>query len=265
MAISVLDLPAELLTNVLSYLQADALLAFGHSCTDAHKFINAKVNPTLWKRTFLNTYDPLPCSGLNTTLQVDAKAVNEYDYFSLLRQRTVIVRRITAEGELGSKDDHTGAISTLLSIIETANPKPNPGTPPSLNLDVLAKLDGRPNLERIIHARQMDVCGPVTRSTMQTQEQPDGAARLHVLYGLTKTERDAPRLRGIARRLVYDWSLTSAETDFGPFNLDGSGKVNWQLMEAACSTISRNFSKCADGRCAGASSTWSRKLTPTES
>jgi hypothetical protein len=155
--VNLLELPAELLNNALSYLQADALVAFGRTSSQAHKFINI-ANSTLWKSTFLNTYDnPLPWStGVHTLpnrADQAAKPVDGWDYFFHLRQRTIITRLITGQ-ELNMKDDHTEAVRTILSIIETARTS---GC--SLNLHVLADLSerGQKNIDRIIHARQMEV------------------------------------------------------------------------------------------------------------
>ena len=270
---TLLSLPAELLNNALSYLEAFDLVAFGQTCTQAHKFITPN-NSTLWRRTFLNSYDDpdnLWPTQLPTRRKANLHIADDWDWFSQLRQRTITARTITANEPIDVKLDLSETIDILLNMIDTAKTKPNAaeierGVEPqvddrrSLNLKILANLSdrGQRNLDRIIHARQIEVLTqipsrdttnrPVTRSTMNFVEQPDSAARLHVLHGLTKKEKDDSRLRGVARRLVYDWSLTGPKTDYGPFKLNGSGEVNWQLLEGACTTISRNFIKCADGR-----------------
>lgn len=268
-----LNLPAELLNNALSYLEADDVIAFSRTCSRAHKFVTPD-NSTLWRQVFLNSYDNPDrrwSAELPTARKANQDVVDNWDWFFRLRQRMTVVRLITAEKLINVTADYTEVVQILLNMIETAKTRPSPadiarGIEPqiddrrSLNIDVLTELSDRRhnNLDRIIHARQMDLLAhipsrnstnrPVTRSTLHLIEQPDIAARLHVLHGLTKMEKDAPRLRGIARRLVYDWSLTGPTTDFGPFKLNGSGEVNWQLLEGVCSTISRNFSRCADGR-----------------
>lgn len=167
MAISLLGLPGELLNNILSYLQADALLTFGQTCSEAHRFINANGNSTLWKHTFLNTYDA-PISWSTTAgapavpnkADRDARPEDQWDYYSHLRQRTMIVRLIKGE-EVDLKDDHSEAVRTILSIIDTARPRSGPEMPSSLNLDVLANLGGQRNLDRIILARQMEPLGQI--------------------------------------------------------------------------------------------------------
>lgn len=198
-------------------------------------------------------------------------AEQNWDWYSRLAQRKTVSRLIESVRLIPFTDDYTSVRQTILDMIETAKPRLTPteiarGVRPqmddrrSLNLNVLAdfSVSGRKNLERIIHSRQMQALSerpprafdgrPVTRSTEPVVEQPDEASRLHLLYGMTELEQGHPRLRGISRRLVYDWSLTGPQTDYGPFKLDGSGHVNWQLLEGVCSTISRNFCRCADGR-----------------
>lgn len=58
---------------------------------------------------------------------------------------------------------------------------------------------------------------------------------------MTEREDDSLRAKASARALVYDWSVTGPNADFGPLAKDGSGTVNWQVLEAITSLMHRNF------------------------
>ena len=261
-------------SQVFSFLEAADVVAYGLTCSKAHRLIiPSEERNTLWKGVFLNSYDDPAHSreALPETARKPYKDLDkEWDWYARLRERKGITRLINSDKPVSFKEDYTEAVRILLDIIETAKTGPTKAElargirrqiddRQSRNLDVLAQLSysGRRNLERIIHARHLETLidvqprsygRPVTRSTSVIQ-QPDSLARLHLLFGMTEMEQNnAPRLQGHGRRLVYDWSLTGPSTDYGPFNLNGSGKVNWQLLEGICSTISRNFYRCADGR-----------------
>jgi hypothetical protein len=232
----------------------------------------APTNQSLWKRIFLNTYDHPRHGWSALSPSARHKDVEEnWDWYSRLQQRKTFTCLINSDQLIPITGDYTEAIQVLLEMMETAKPRLTPaeiarGIRPqiddrrSLNLDILTQIShrGRRNLELLIHSRQMAALSavpvrsfvgrPVTRSSAPVIEQSDEASRIHVLHGMTELEQSHPRLRGISRRLVYDWSLTGPQTDYGPFKLDGSGQVNWQLLEGVCSTISRNFCRCADGR-----------------
>jgi len=164
-------------------------------------------------------------------------------------------------------------IDTLLSMIDTAKFSPSPSDAEqgllastddrnlSLNMKILAEVNWscRPGIEMLIHqSRTSGKIKPptddrmrVTRSMAATAQyencRPESAARLHVLYGITVRERIEHEARGHARRKVYNWHLTGQDNDYGPFKRDGSGDIDWFLLEAICSVIGRNFEFCVDG------------------
>lgn len=62
-----------------------------------------------------------------------------------------------------------------------------------------------------------------------------------IIHGPTQREEDSVSSKAGARAVVYDWSSTSEDADFGPFYKDRSGRVNWQLIEAISSLMHRLF------------------------
>lgn len=73
----------------------------------------------------------------------------------------------------------------------------------------------------------------------------NAARRLHTLTGLSA--RDLSDRQNFFRRYVYDWGTTDARSDYGPYSRDGSGQVNWTLLEAAMTCISHSFDVVVDG------------------
>jgi hypothetical protein len=66
------------------------------------------------------------------------------------------------------------------------------------------------------------------------------SARLHSLHGPTAADVGSARMRGAAREAIYRISNFTEENDWGPVRKDGSGCVDWVLMEAATLVIRLN-------------------------
>ena len=58
---------------------------------------------------------------------------------------------------------------------------------------------------------------------------------------MTKREDTSLRAKASARALVYDWSVTGPNSDYGPFAKDKSGTIDWQTLEAITSLMHRIF------------------------
>jgi hypothetical protein len=71
-----------------------------------------------------------------------------------------------------------------------------------------------------------------------------------VLYGRTVRERIDHGAKGAARRIVYDWGNPVTTNDYGPFQKDGSGVIDWKTLEAVTSVMLRHFEMGAEGRIA---------------
>jgi len=64
---------------------------------------------------------------------------------------------------------------------------------------------------------------------------------LKIIYGPTRREEDSVRSKAAARAVVYDWASTGPEAEYGPFENNGSGNVNWPMLEALSSLMHRVF------------------------
>lgn len=127
-----------------------------------------------------------------------------------------------------------------------------------MNLQLLDGIlgDNEVGLERILYdggkstsSRASDDIGrPQTRamtSAIRDRNRSDASRRLHTLCGMSA--RDKRERRYFYRRYVYNWALTNAGTDFGPYDCDGSGHINWLLLEAAMVCIWQGFQDAAGG------------------
>ena len=264
---ALLELPQEILSNVLSCLEPIDIIRFGQTCQTAHTLISPS-NQVLWRSAFLQVYDD-PDYAWSKMPSSYPTLKNDWDWHVELRRRQLAIRTLyrwtPASSDVGDTGDH---INALLSIIDTAkfagNKTPEVDDRSSLNLQLLADPHQYyRGMDSLIHNTSVaaplsaqseeDITWPgrpMTRSRAMAAQhdlRSEAASRLHVLHGLTNKERTDYKIRGQARRKVYDWSQTSDETDYGPFLLDGSGRVNWSLLEGALSTICHNFEMCVDG------------------
>ncbi len=259
---AMLDLPHEILANILSFLEPQSIIRFGQSCKVAYTSVGPQ-NQILWKSAFLHVFDdPNEAWSImpgNHPLTAD----RSWDWHAELSRRFMALRAVQSRW-CGANSPAEAYIDALLSILDTAkftlSPRDlaNGKTPKeddrytSLNIQILSNLaERRDGLESLIHDAPLDsLPGRVTRSRAQSEiekRRPTCASRLHVIYGLTSRERIEHKARGAARRKVYDWNHTGPKNDYAPFLQNGSGKVDWHLLEGIMSVIGRNFTMCVEG------------------
>ncbi|EXJ82107.1 hypothetical protein A1O1_08176 [Capronia coronata CBS 617.96] len=279
----ILDLPQEILGHILSYLHPATIVRFGQTCKHAHDFIGPR-NQILWKSAFSHVFDDPndAWSLMPGTSRAPNGTPVEWDWHWELVGRLRALQVIRSKWRVADEHDHLEKhLNAVLSMLDTAKFAPTArelanGKVPleddrylSLNLQILSDLDRyRDGLENLIHDTGTPQCikysgsdgnpwnsprYPVTRSMSfdeHEKHRPESASRLHVLYGLTVRERITHKARGAARRKVYDWHRVGPDNDYGPFKRDGSGHVDWSLLEGVCSVISRSFEMCVDGHIA---------------
>ncbi|KAL2419740.1 hypothetical protein ABEF95_006499 [Exophiala dermatitidis] len=280
----ILSLPQEILSHILSYLHPESIVKFGLSCKDAHEFISPR-NQILWRAAFIQIFDdPYDAwSAMPRRKRVRKGDRIEWDWLQELQKRLralwIIRSRWRIAAEQARLSDHLDAI---LSIIDTAKFAPTAceianGIVPaqddrhlSLNLQILTDVDRyQDGLERLIHdsenptmvdftvpdditARNPRIL-PLWRSMGRNwnggiqASRPESACRLHVLYGITERERIKETNCGNARRRVYDTSRYRPDNDYGPLKRDGSGQVDWYVLEGVFTLIARNFEIAARG------------------
>ncbi|KIW46352.1 uncharacterized protein PV06_02028 [Exophiala oligosperma] len=259
----ILEIPQELLAHILSFLQPQDIIRFSQTNKRAQRFASPQ-NQTLWRSAFLHLFDDPKDAWSLMPNSASLLKDSQFNWYLELVNRLSALRAIRSKwcvaDETRRAKDH---IDSLLSILDTAKFGPNArdfapgvlyyvdGRDLSLNLRALSDTDSfREGLESLIHDTGTVLNSPhrpVTRSMAWIENEvsrPECASRLHVLFGLTVRERLEHRARGAARRKVYDWSLSGPDNDYGPFKRDGSGTVDWSLLEGIHSVVARNFSMC---------------------
>lgn len=258
-----LDLAAELLEHVLSFLQPRDLASFGRTCRTANTFIRPS-NQILWRAAFLQLFDDPRVFW--DRLQPTARAANHsreahWDWFGEVRRRCIAFHAVYDSDRRLIDENLEELITTLTDVLETSLLYDTSATGSheraSLNLNFLAKVfNCSPFSETIVHDYHQDMKPislpqelmsishrPFTRSMMPRRTVPVWASRFHVYYGLTKRELTSSRAKAAARSIVYNWNVTGPDADYGPFKKDRSGVVNWQVVEAISSLMLRCFEK----------------------
>jgi hypothetical protein len=254
------ELAPELLELVLSYLNPRDLTSFASTSQRAHTFVHPN-NKLLWRSAFLHVFDD-PKDAWNLLLPT-ARAENQHRESSWDWYREVH-RRYTAFNVvcgIGNRPlllpDPENVVTALLDVYDTASCSSalNTEDRASLNVNFLERLFRiAPGAERVVHDYHRDIetislplefmfqDRPITRSMLNLKAiVPEWASRFHAFYGMTEREDESVRSKSSARALVYDWSVTSANADYGPLTKDGSGTVNWQTLEAITSLMHRIF------------------------
>lgn len=254
---TLVDLAPELLQLVLAHLAPHDLVRFGQTCRRAHDFIRPAANQHLWESVFTNTFDHPKhawCRLAPTARRDHQPREALWDWHRELVRRTHVFNLLVRgdRPQIARQLEHV--VTTLLDVQQTAST--------SLNTDYLHHLEQTvggfdhivhdfsnhphslavPQPSETIHQR------PVTRSMLRRSAvAPEWASRFHIIHGPTRREEESPSSKAGARALVYDWTSTGEEADFGPFYKDCSGKVNWQLLEAISSLMHRIFATALEG------------------
>jgi hypothetical protein len=84
-----IDLPSEVLNNVLSFLDASDIALFGCTCRQARDLTNP-TNQLLWKNAFLRVYDD-PAESLARYPKSFQDNASSPDWYAELRSRTTAV------------------------------------------------------------------------------------------------------------------------------------------------------------------------------
>ncbi|KPI34614.1 uncharacterized protein AB675_4928 [Cyphellophora attinorum] len=218
---------------------------------------------------FLHVYDD-PEPALNNPYTSTQKTAETFDWYQEVKARTSTLKFLGRgwhpDKQKYTNEDQQRHLDTILSMIDTARTQPSPsgtaaGVPhrqddrSSRNIESLTSIiQESPNgLERLIFdIASRDLSKEPSRMTRSVSnslldnQRSAAARRLHTLLGPAHQDRHVRKHAG--RKYVYDWSLTTEANDYGPFLKDGSGRVDWTLLEAAMTCIANNFDISVEGR-----------------
>ncbi|KAL8279820.1 hypothetical protein RQP46_007670 [Phenoliferia psychrophenolica] len=208
-----LSIPPETLDAILELLDPVDVAAFSAVCRATRDF--CRENAHLWTTLFLQHFDPPQPSPDHTLFEYQA----------------VLKARIRARGliNLAHTDGQLPRVvaafpPTLATFIAIAQTAPGPN---GRNLAFLATLFPYTStaftaewLSMYLDPKRAEVA-PVVRQH---------AAHFELLHGPTRMYEGFRRLQALRR--VYDLQNYSKDTSFGPFLKDGSGRVDWVLLES---------------------------------
>lgn len=244
---AILELPSELLCLVLEVSEIPDILAFGQTCRRAYDFVQQ--NQSLWRSKFLDIFDdPRP---IWTTLPPTARQIykeKSWNWRNELVERLVALMALWDHKPYERFQNAPNLIHALLKIMRTSRRMIAEGqefrrsrseiTMNRLYVDL-------PYWAHIIHGHVKDqeitdfpVCadpiwdGPFKRSEIQKLCIPEWASRLHVCRGVIIFEGGSDIELRTAMGIVYNYEVTDASRDFGPFKKDASGGVDWKVLEA---------------------------------
>lgn len=276
-----LQLPVELLDAILSFLDPYELIAFAVTSKLAYSFASPS-NQILWRSAFLHLFDDptqawaeLPPTARKANAAIEAS----WDWYIQLSVRCSALKTLSAKDEDWRRTHIGKSYDVLVNIIESSrNPTWNKhsasGSPfrepfrcESKSIETLTKFFfDNPRAEKMVGRYEQVVRSgpeeledkrppqlfpfrrPFTRS-MATYADPisENASRFHVYYGLTPQIRLNVRAQAGHRRVVFDYTNVSEANDYGPFKSDGSGQVDWKVLEAIASLIGYTFENMATG------------------
>lgn len=269
-----LELPQELLINVLLFLNARDLVIFGQTCKTIYSSIDPEHNQHVWRSKFLQAYDD-PITAYRQQRSKVGLQQREWDWFKELKRRFLATRFLDRHTEksfvspLGEEE----MVLVLLDMIDTSNciggtdsideKRHSVGISSSQNITVLPDrddfsiaMDQLVRESRLIDpdvdsAMDIDNARPITRSISANRPRhprTDADARLHALAGVTVREERDRKAMGRARRVVYDLSRTTERNEWSPCKNDGSGEVDWIRLEAVMTVGVRSFQNAIRGR-----------------
>lgn len=271
---ALLELPQELLINVLTFLNARDLVTLGQTCKAIHSSIDPVHNQQLWRSTFLHAYDD-PITAYRQQRSKVGLQQREWDWFKELKHRFLATRLLDRHTEksfaypLGEEE----MVHVLLDMIDTSycdgGAVPTEGKHHLMDVKNSQTIQCLPDRDeysiamdqlvresRLIDpevdsAMEIDNARPITRSMSANRPRhprTNAEARLHVLAGVTVREERDRKAMGRARRVVYDLSRTNERTEWSPCKDDGSGEIDWIRLEAVMTVGVRSFQNAIRGR-----------------
>ncbi|GAA6018904.1 hypothetical protein JCM10207_009190 [Rhodosporidiobolus poonsookiae] len=241
-------LPPEVLLHALSLATPTACAHFGLTCTRAHSLTTTR---TLWRLVHSRLYDPLPPTSSSSpdhqlalfTAQVHART-----------QAQALVTRLKLHST-PIPNHHLNQV--LATLVDLANSRSS--SLPSLNHALLTAL--LPTDDPTLLALHPTFSRSGTRAARTSSAGKDAvpspssladkarlaqlAAHLHALSTPSPLALSSPAIRTAAREIVYEKLNCVRLASWGPFMPDGSGRVDWRIVEALMLVMRANLDDAA--------------------
>lgn len=245
--LGIFDLPPELILQVLEVSDIPAITAFRNTCTRAHDLVEH--SQSLWKSKFLEFFDdPRPIWESFPPTARRLYETKPWNWQAELVERLGVVLPLWKPDPPTHSPFSPNNASTLLKIMRTSRRSMGERQDfrRSVSQDTFARYFwGYPYWADIIHGHignqsatqfpdhvNSEKDGPFKRSDVRKMCIPEWASRLHIYCGYGPSEEYSDIELRTARGIVYDQAVTDAERDFGPFKNNGSGEVDWKILQA---------------------------------
>lgn len=287
-ATTLFDLPPELVEHALIQTETPIEVAkFALTCRRAHAIVYGAPDQHLWRNLYLGTFDdpreskvkaPYASSSSDSKPCLSKRSSEEIDWKRQL-QRRIHASRIVGSAEstfarVGSRYQRILALETLVSVFNNSPPITIRNTGNSKDITWLETIFKTSNIFKFCVDRFVDKSNtpPNQSSSHERRTETLLLARIHVLLPLSQrsiflstspspssqfssialnaiTNRRRRILRTESRCFVYTLANYTSSTSYGPFALDGSGKVNWTHVAALQTVLLTNMERL-DGRMA---------------
>ncbi|KAF3923804.1 hypothetical protein ABW21_db0200211 [Orbilia brochopaga] len=227
---ALMDLPHELIHQILLNLEPDDLATLRVTCSSLNRYIQD--NEVLLKSLFLQNWVDEPVengpSALGSTWEKRL-------------QNAVWLQKILESDSPDAKlNDYQKVVETILALLQVGNLEE------SKNIVFLTDFfeENKLNVDTLLcRSSLFEAVGDSSRVAADTEFERQLSAKLHCYYGVPIDPRGKKRkpTHPWARSKVYDLGNYNSNTMWGPFRADGSGRVDWEKMEAIMIVLAYNM------------------------
>ncbi|KAJ6261645.1 hypothetical protein Dda_2443 [Drechslerella dactyloides] len=231
---ALLDLPHELLHQIFLSVDPDDLAALQLTCSSLDRYV--KGNELLLKALFLQHWDEPTAKGTSALGSTWEKRLHN----------AVWLQKILESDSPDSKlNDYQKVVETIVALLQVKN------LDNSRSLSFLTDYfeGNKLNIDTLLcRSSLFEAVGDSTRVAADTEFERQLSAKLHCYYGVPIDPRGKKRkpTHPCARSKVYDLRNYDANTMWGPFRADGSGRVDWEKMEAIMIVLAYNMNLTVD-------------------
>ncbi|RPD77628.1 hypothetical protein L226DRAFT_458664 [Lentinus tigrinus ALCF2SS1-7] len=210
-------LPSEVVEEILLLLDPRDVAQFAQTCSDYHALVYDQEDQHLWRELYLQQ----PFDDPRRTVTSLGRPVSAIDWKTEL-QRIMRVQTVLTRGPMEfSPEERCNVLRTLIRLVNNVIP--------ATHVD---SIDPSPNHAWVtVMVRASPILEVDYSSTDISSEEKQLRARLHTYYGITLDDRRLAQ-RNASRVFVYAMRNYKWDNEFGPFMMDGSGRVNWVHVRA---------------------------------
>ncbi|CAO2658393.1 Nn.00g061160.m01.CDS01 [Neocucurbitaria sp. VM-36] len=229
-----LDLCYDVLIRILEEINPEDLAACAQTSWAFNNFI--KKNTRLYKAHYLRNFDD------PRQRPVDP----EPDWVADLQKLVKCQKMLQSANNDLKRDEFKFVATTVESMIATGS---TDAFGDSHNQDLITKLFQHISQNHDAFMCRSSLFGRVGKQNQRPADDKDGrqlSAKLHCLFGIPSTNagRRVLSTHPHARSRVYDLRNYTDKTEWGPFQDDGSMRVDWEMIESIMIVLGYNSGLC---------------------